>query len=262
MKTSFWLLSAALLLLTTFSSCYKYENYYNEIQVITDGSSRKLVLGHEGADDLATYGFGGFYPSIVYTSGSKGDTLNAEIDWSDSYYEWLNPRSEDLYFFHFFNGQFVTETERVSDGFRLKPGIKYIFDLNTGEVINTRERSEKINTGGGISLSGCNGLVKTWTLQSVNGNALPYKEYDDGSNSLSWTRGTMTFTSSDTWSSSITSKQVRSGSSEDVVTDRSGSYSCSGGSGTHTNASGSGGSFSLSGGTLTVTSGSYTLSYK
>ncbi|MFY0672857.1 MAG: hypothetical protein JXQ87_05610 [Bacteroidia bacterium] len=219
-------LSVALIALVgiiSFSSCYKYESYYTEIKVVTDGLSRKIVLASEGADDLSTYGYGGFYPSTVYTSGNKGDTLNVLIDWSDDYYAWLNPRLEDLYFYHFFQGQFVTETEKVSEAFKLKPGIKYIFDLNTGKVTNTGERSERLNTGNGFNFGSgdCGDEIGSWSLKTYDGKSLPANV--DGVNEI--TSGSVSFASNGNWSgiNKVT------GNGQDFTNTPSGSYSCQNG---------------------------------
>ena len=256
------LLSNTALLL---SSCFRlYDNYLTKIVVISDGSNRDIRLS--ATEPSGAY----FVEGTTRLSAPKGDSITILIDWGDSPWEYMSPRTDDFYFWEVtkvnmgwgYVGPDLYEGSKISESFKVKPGIIYDWDANTGEITNTGERSERINTGGGIFSSGCGSLVKTWTLKSINGNPLPYKQYDDGANSLTWTSGTMTFTSSDTWSSRLVSRQVANGSTNDVNTDRSGTYTCSGGSGSLSNASGNAGTFSVSGGVLTVIDGSFVLTYQ
>ena len=259
----------------------RFENFGNAIKGLIPEECDECFIAYiyGGEDWLENYEFGILTDGDYLTGESKywsvfrmsysqpGDEFYARIDW---YREPLSTPGVGMRYAiinEVIYNQIKQENILYITDAKMTPGVVYEWDFSINELIATEERTSKIESRpgapqGGNDGGGCGSLVKTWTLKSINGNPLPYKQYDDGANSLTWTSGTMTFTSSDTWSSRLVSRQVANGSTNDVNTDRSGTYTCSGGSGSLSNASGNAGTFSVSGGVLTVIDGSFVLTYK
>lgn len=195
----------------------------------------------------------------------KKDEMVITIDWEE--YPYVDPKEKLSFYIEQQIGTYSQEDPVIweTEFMKIKPGKIYTWDPETGNFKYTGNRTEKQSDGGEDSnCSGCECISKTWDLQSLNGNSLPWKEYDDGSNSLTWTKGTFTYSSSGTWNSSITSKQVANGNTNYVDTDESGTYTCSGSTVTMTNTSSpNGGSWkgTISNNKLTWSTGGRTFVY-
>lgn len=132
------------------------------------------------------------------------------------------------------------------------PSRVYYWDGQSDKLEDTGERTEKIEK------SGCSALPGTYTLKTVNGYSLPYREA--GSTAEINPGSYMTFFSNGTWESTL--YYTNTATNIDGTTNRNGSYTCSNSSGTHTNSSGVSGSFTFENGEVRVVSGSTIMIYK
>ncbi|MFY0672291.1 MAG: hypothetical protein JXQ87_02735 [Bacteroidia bacterium] len=272
-KFSFYCILGLLVSLCfTLSNCAQHNQYYTIIKYVVPSKPEypnrvELQLGTTEADvylpdtfQKRTIG------SYIADNAVIGDTITFQIDW-DSDFSVFNPDFDWFNIYLFAKNSSTGKSYRVTktERFNIKPGRIYIFDpLSSNEVEYTGSKSERIDGGGGgLFGNGCDALQKRWTLTHVNGQKLPWKEYDDGTNYLEWKSGNISFDGTN-WSSRITTQQ-KIGSDRDVVdVDRFGSYECQSGSGTFTlNTGVASGSFYVSGGILKTTSGgTYTLTYE
>jgi len=155
---------------------------------------------------------------------------------------------------------------------KLKPRRVYWWDVANNEFQETADRTDRIdrdevevseenNTSSGYEA--CD-LKSFYLIKSINGNSLPWTEYDDGQNSLTWESGTLAKNADGTWKSYIFSAQVIDGVSKDVETDRTGTWTCNDEQGTIT-FSGSGtsntGTVNEQNGNITLPQASYTIVY-
>ena len=232
------------------SGCKKYTNYSTLIKVLNDASGDILYLAHKDGD---TYPLGVL--SMGAMVGTPGDTFTYVMYWDDDYDEDLSPRTTDLFIFRAEYtggiGYGYTSTA-ATDGFRLLPSRVYFWDGTSNKVEDTGERTEKIEK------SGCGALPGTYTLQTVNGNILPYSE---AGSTAQITGGSITFNSGNTWTNTLYVFNTATGQNVGPVV-RSGTYTCTGSSGSTTNQDGITGPFSFDGGTVTLTTGSTVLVYR
>lgn len=145
----------------------------------------------------------------------------------------------------------------------LKASRVYHWNLNSGEFyIDQADRTEQKSKP--IQLdSECEGLIGSYKLVKMNNNQVPWKEFDDGFNSFWWSSGSITFNSDGSWSSSINSRQIIGGSSDNVRTVSSGDFTCSSGQVEMVRFDGAAsGQGTFNGSTLTLKAGKYTNYYE
>lgn len=271
-KTTF--LFTLVLALLCLNACRKFEDFDTQLEIVIptdcqDNTCAFYVLktDRDGTttEDWELTGLSGPFHYLQDLTGDEDITVT--IDWESGVVAAnIDPDASEISFY--IEEAYESEPRVWETAFmKIKPGKIYAWDPDNETFEDTGERTEKKNTGGGFSLfsNDCDDLVKTWNLESLNGNMLEWTEYDDGTNSLTWTEGSINFTSSGNWSSTITSKQIIDGSTNYVPEEESGTYECEDGSVTLTNTSSEfGGTWNatVSDGELTWAVGDYSYVWK
>lgn len=241
----------AVILLGINNSCKKFKNYDTIIRVISDGSDDRIFVGLEGEDSFDFYTM----EDLGYIDAAAGDTMEFFINWSEDYYQEIKRRTKKKIIYRITSFSSTPyPAEAATEEFKLKPSRIYLWDAKGREVIDTGEKTEK-KPNGGSKVSSCSDLAGNYTVVSINGSSLPYSE---PGNSAQVTSGSISFTSDGKWSSTLNFNN----NGDKTTTNRSGTYDCSGSSGTLSNTSGVAGTFSISDGSISVVTGSTTVTYE
>lgn len=245
----------------------------------------KLVvsnLDYSNIMDTNDYAVINIYPKEEYRINQGYDVFESSIiafiDWELIDKNIVNPK--DKITLTFVDQTFADEIDIqenlnywTTDLFKIKPSRVYYWDLvNETFELSQADRTEKKSDDEGGYNTNSNGKYEAcdpkdfYLIKSINGNALPWTEYDDGSNSLTWDSGSLAINNDGTWSNRITSKQIISGgATKDVNTNRNGTWTCSNEYNTisFNNSGGNGGTATVNedNGEITLPDGSYTIVY-